>query len=403
MAVFSSIIEAFDALRTGHMVIVVDDATRENEGDIIMAAEHITEEKMAFVIRHTGGVVCVALSGEIVDHLKLSPMVEKNTSNLHTPFTISIEAAKNVTTGISAHDRAVTVRTAVSPIAKPEDLVHPGHIFPLRAKDGGVLRRAGHTEASVDLCRLAGVRPCAVLSELMHDDGTMMRKDDLHAFAKKHSIPIISIADLIAYRRRNETLVRKEANTKLETDFGTWDMAVYKDVFENMEHIALVKGEIDPMKPILVRVHSECFTGDVLQSLHCDCGDQLRNALRMIDKEGSGVLIYMKQEGRGIGLINKVRAYELQQREGLDTVEANEALGFPMDLREYGIGAQILKDIGVGNMRLITNNPKKIIGLEGYGLHIQEQVSLECSAVSEKQKKYLRTKKIKMGHTLRDV
>jgi len=398
----SSISEAISALQEGKFVIVVDDEERENEGDIVLAADHITEEKMAFIIRHTGGVVCLPLSNDIADQLDLPPMVEKNTSKFGTPFTVSIEAAKGVSTGISAKDRAHTVRTAISTVAKPEDLCRPGHIFPLRAQDGGVLVRAGHTEASVDLCRLAGVRNGAVLSELMHDDGTMMRLPALIEFAKEHEIPLISIADLIAFRNRKEVFVRKEAETELETETGKWRLMVYTDTLHNLEHVALVKGEISSTEPMLVRIHSECLTGDILGSTHCDCGDQLALSMDKIEQEGRGVFLYLRQEGRGIGLTNKVHAYELQ-RKGLDTVEANKKLGFSSDLRQYGIGAQILKDVGLGNIRLLTNNPKKVAGLNGYSLHIVEQVPLEVSKLSARQRKYLKTKKEKMGHWLSQV
>ncbi len=396
----ASINEAVDALRAGRFVIVVDDPARENEGDLIIAAQHATPEKIAFMIRHTGGVVCLTLTNDIADQLELPPMVLDNTSKYKTPFTVSIEAREGVATGISAVDRSHTILTAISPTAKPSDLVRPGHVFPLRARDGGVLCRAGHTEATVDLMKLAGLRTGAVLSELMHDDGTMMRLPALEEFSKQHDIPIISIADLIAYRRQAENFVRKEAETLLDTAFGTWNISVFDDVLNKKEHVALTMGTISPMQPTLVRMHSECLTGDVFHSHHCDCGMQLDAAMKQIQAEGSGVIVYLRQEGRGIGLINKIRAYALQ-REGMDTVEANRALGFEDDLREYGIGAQILKELNVGKIRLLTNNPKKIVGLEGYGLEIVEQVALEVAAVSDRQKKYLQTKKDKMDHTLR--
>jgi len=403
MDAFATIPQALDSLRRGEFIIVMDDENRENEADLMLSAEHITEEKMAFLIRHTGGIVCLSLSNEIADQLDLPPMVEKNTSSRGTPFTVSIEAAEGVTTGISAHDRSETIKVAINQVAKPDDLSRPGHVFPLRAKDGGVLVRAGHTEAGIDLCRLAGVRQGAVISELMHDNGSMMRLPDVRKYANEHEIIVITIADLIAYRRRSETFIRLEAVTELETKTGVWNMHVYTDSLSSCEHVALVKGKIDPLKPILVRVHSECLTGDVFHSEHCDCGKQLDLAMEKITQEGSGVILYMRQEGRGIGLSNKVKAYALQQKEGIDTVEANERLGFPMDLREYGIGAQILRDVGVGHLRLLTNNPRKIIGLEGYGLHIVEQVSLEVEPKNEKQKKYLSAKKNKMGHVLKNV
>lgn len=399
----SSIPKALEALRSGRMLIVVDGEDRENEGDLVIAAEHVNEETMAFIIRHTGGVVCLALSHSIADQLDLPPMVEKNTSHRSTPFTVSIESADNVTTGISAHDRVQTIKAAINPVARPSDLHRPGHIFPLRALNGGVLVRSGHTEASVDLCRLAGLREGAVISELMHDDGTMMRLDALRQFSEEHDIPLVSIADLIAYRRKHETLVRHEAESDLETETGLWRLHVYNDTVHNEEHVALVKGKLDPLKPALVRVHSECLTGDVFGSEHCDCGDQLALAMQKIEEEGLGVILYMRQEGRGIGLTQKIRAYALQQAENVDTVEANERLGLPADLRTYGIGAQILRDLGVGHMRLMTNNPKKVVGLEGYGLHLVEQIPLEVEAPSERQKKYLSTKKQKLGHLLRHI
>ncbi len=399
---FSDVPAALKALKNGQFVIVVDDADRENEGDLVLAAEFATAEKLAFMIRYTGGVVCLPLSNAIADQLKLPAMVKKNTSKFGTPFTVSIEAKKGVTTGISAADRATTIRTAINPKAKPADLVHPGHIFPLRADDGGVLCRAGHTEATVDLCRMSGLREGAVLSELMHDDGTMMRLRSIVPFAAKHKIPILPIADLIAYRRKSESLIKLEARSTLETRYGKFTVSVYEDVLHKKEHVALTMGKISPSVSTLVRVHSECITGDVFGSSHCDCGQQLDLALRRIAAEGRGVLVYLRQEGRGIGLTNKIRAYELQHL-GMDTVDANRALGLPDDLREYGIGAQILKDLGVGKMRLLTNNPKKVVGLEGYGLTIAEQVPIEITPKSAKQKKYLQTKKTRMKHRLRRV
>jgi 3,4-dihydroxy 2-butanone 4-phosphate synthase/GTP cyclohydrolase II len=368
---FAPITDALDALRAGQFVIVVDDPNRENEGDLVLAAQFVDAEKIAFTIRHTGGVLCLALSNDIADQLELPAMVSRNTSRRSTPFTVSIEAADGVTTGISAADRARTIQAAINPAARASDLARPGHVFPLRAQEGGVLWRTGHTEASIDLCKLAGLRSGAVISELMNDDGTMMRVSDLETFATAHDIVMISIADLVAYRRRTETFVRSVANTTLETEKGTWTVAVFDDLLHQKQHVALSMGTMDPMHPTLVRMHSECLTGDVFHSLHCDCGMQLDRAMDVIASEGNGVIVYLRQEGRGIGLANKIRAYELQHL-GLDTVEANRALGLPDDLREYGIGAQILKEIGVGKIRLFTNNPRKVVGLEGYGLESVE-------------------------------
>ena len=391
------------ALKNGDMVIVVDDEDRENEGDLVMAAEHITEEKMAFIIKNTGGVVCLSLSNEIADKLDLPPMVSRNTAQHQTQFTVSIDAKEGTTTGISAHDRCLTVKKVVDSSAKPDDFARPGHIFPLRASDGGVLKRAGHTEAGKDLCELSGLPQAAVISELMLSDGTMMRLEELEKFSQENDIPIITIKELIAYRSDNEIHVRLDASSDLETDMGVWKMYVFTDTIHGKEHIALVKGDIEKNQPILVRVHSECFTGDVLFSRHCDCGHQLRIAMEKINEESSGIILYMRQEGRGIGLANKVRAYALQQSEGLDTIEANKKLGFGGDLRDYGIGAQILKSLGISEICLLTNNPKKIVGLEGHGLKVTERVPIESSELSEKQRKYLSVKKKKMGHSLRMV
>lgn len=385
------------------MVIIVDDEERENEGDLVIAAEHITPEKMAFIIRHTGGVVCLSLTNTMADRLDLSPMVVHNTSPRRTGFTVSIDAAQGISTGISAEDRATTVRAAVNPNTKPPDLLRPGHIFPLRAQDGGVLWRAGHTEASVDLCRLAGFTSAAVLSELMHDDGRVMRVPDLTDFAHANSIPIISVADIIAYRYHHEQLITREAQSIIETGTGSWEIRVYRDLLHDAEQVVLIKGNVANVQdPVLVRVHSACLTGDLFASQHCDCGAQLKKSMEHIASVGRGVILYMKQEGRGIGLVNKIKAYELQRTQGLDTVEANERLGFPMDLREYGIGAQMLVDLGLKNIRLMTNNPKKLAGIEGYGLTIVEQVPIEI-APNGINDEYLRTKKEKMGHLLQNV
>ncbi len=396
----SPIRDAIDALCEGKFVIIVDDEDRENEGDLVVAGEFLREEQMAFLIRNTSGIVFLALSNAIADQLDLPPMVAKNTSKRGTPFTVSIEAAQGVETGVSARDRTTTVRTAINPVAKPEDLSRPGHIFPLRADNGGVLKRAGHTEASVDLMRLAGLREGAVGAELMHEDGTMMRLPALKEFAQKYDVKIISIADLIAYRNRNETFVRLEAETELETETGVWNVRIYRDSLKGLEHVALIKGDLSPLKPTLVRAHSECLTGDAFGSLHCDCGSQLHAAMKIIASEGEGIILYMRQEGRGIGLTNKIKAYELQRKHGLDTVEANTKLGFPADLRDYGVGAQILKDLGVSKIRLLTNNPRKIIGLQGFGLEVVEQLPIQVPPHHPKQVRYLQTKQEKLGHLL---
>ena len=394
----ASIEEAIADIKAGKMVILVDDEDRENEGDLTMAAEKVTPEAINFMAKYGRGLICLSLTSEWADRLQLPLMVSDNQSPFHTAFTVSIEARKGVTTGISAHDRATTILTAVHPEAKPEDLVSPGHIFPLRAKKGGVLKRTGQTEGSVDLARLAGLTPAGVICEIMKDDGTMARMPDLEVFAAEHDLKIVTIADLVSYRMRNESFVHRQADVRLPTQFGEFRAIAYTNDVDDTENVALIMGEIDSEKPILVRVHSECLTGDVFHSRRCDCGDQLTGALKRIAEEGNGVLLYMKQEGRGIGLINKLKAYELQDQ-GCDTVEANEALGFPADLRDYGIGAQILHDLGVRQMRLMTNNPKKMVGLEGYGLSVVERVPIEVPPCPDNEK-YLRTKCVKLGHLM---
>jgi len=383
-------------------VILVDDEDRENEGDLCLAAEKVTPEAINFMAKHGRGLICLSLTEQRLAQLNLSMMVPdwENNSGFGTAFTISIEARHGVTTGISAADRATTIRAAIAPDARPTDLVRPGHVFPLRAREGGVLRRTGQTEGSVDLARLAGFEPAGVICEIMNDDGSMARLTDLVEFARQHALKIVTIADLIHYRLRNEKLVRRVATALLPTrSAGEFHSIVYENDIDHIDHMALVKGEIDPEEPVLVRVHSECLTGDAFSSLRCDCGEQLEAALQMIEGEGRGVLLYMRQEGRGIGLKNKIRAYGLQDSEGLDTVQANERLGFPPDLRDYGVGAQILADLGVRKMRLITNNPGKRAGIEGYGLAIVERVPLEIKP-NEKNLEYLRTKKEKLGHVL---
>jgi 3,4-dihydroxy 2-butanone 4-phosphate synthase/GTP cyclohydrolase II len=393
----ASIREAIQDIQDGKMVILVDDEDRENEGDLTMAAEKVTPEAINFMAKHGRGLICLSLAPVLVEQLALPLMVKDNQSPFSTAFTVSVEARKGVTTGISAHDRATTILTAVHPEARPEDLVSPGHTFPLRAKKGGVMVRAGQTEGSVDLARLAGLRPAGVICEIMKDDGTMARMPDLETFAAEHDIKIVTIADLISYRMQNESFVHRQAEVRLPTAFGEFRAVGYTNDVDPTESVALVMGEIDPDRPTLVRVHSECLTGDVFHSRRCDCGDQLESALSRLAEEG-GVLLYMKQEGRGIGLINKLKAYELQDG-GCDTVEANEALGFAADLRDYGLGAQILADLGVRQMRMMTNNPKKIVGLEGYGLSVVERVPIEVPPCPDNEG-YLRTKCVKMGHLL---
>jgi 3,4-dihydroxy 2-butanone 4-phosphate synthase/GTP cyclohydrolase II len=394
--------EAIAEIRAGRMIVLVDDEDRENEGDLCMAADAVTPEAINFMAMHGRGLVCLPMTGEQLERLRLGMMVpeNENSSGFGTAFTISIEAREGVTTGISAHDRAHTILTAIRPDARPQDIVRPGHVFPLRARQGGVLRRAGQTEGAVDLARLAGRSPSGVICEIMNDDGTMARMPDLVKFARKHGLKIATIADMIEYRLRNEKLVRASGDCTLPTRFGgEFRAIVYENDIDHIDHVALVKGTISSEDEVLVRVHSECLTGDGFGSLRCDCGEQLEAAMKLIEAEGKGVILYMRQEGRGIGLKNKIKAYGLQDREGLDTVQANERLGFAADLRDYGVGAQILHDLGVRKMRIITNNPGKRAGIEGYGLSIVERVPLEITP-NERNFQYLRTKKEKLGHVL---
>ncbi len=394
----NTIEEAIADLKNGKMIIVVDNPDRENEGDIIQAGEKVTTESVNFVVKYARGLLCTAIDSETAEHLELKKMVHENTSLHKTNFTISVDAIKNVTTGISANDRFETIKAISNPKTKASDLAKPGHIFPIIAKDGGVLFRTGHTEASTDLCRLAGLKPIALMCEILNEDGTMARMKNLKIFAKTHNLKIVTIADLIKYRRKNEKLITKVSEVDFPNEFGDFKLSLYEESVNGLEHVAIVKGEINPEKPILIRVHSECLTGDVFHSARCDCGDQKDEAMRMIEKEGCGILLYLRQEGRGIGLKHKIRAYKLQDN-GLDTVEANIELGFQADLREYGIGAQILKDLGVKKMRLITNNPQKIIGLSGYDLEIIEMVQL-IIPIKKHNKKYMDTKRDKMGHLI---
>ena len=395
-----SIKEAIEKIKTGGMVILVDDEDRENEGDLCMAAEAVTPEAINFMAKFGRGLICLPMTSEKCDSLQLPLMVNENTSAFQTGFTVSIEAKSGVTTGISAADRATTILTAVAEHAKPSDLARPGHIFPLRARDGGVMVRVGQTEGSVDLARLAGKKPAAVICEIMDEDGTMARMPSLEKFSELHNIGICTVADLVAYRTRTECFVRMAVETNIPTAFGgDFNILAFENDIDDLTHIALVKGTIDSEQPVLVRVHSECMTGDIFGSMRCDCADQLHKAMAMIEAEGTGVIIYMRQEGRGIGLVNKLKAYELQQNHGLDTVEANQKLGFKDDLREYGIGAQILVSLGVKKMRLLTNNPKKMVGLEGYGLSVTEQIPIEIEP-NVHNKGYLECKKLKMGHIL---
>ncbi len=393
-----SIDEALEALRQGEIIVVMDDEDRENEGDFIIAAEKTTPQAVNFIAKHGRGLICLAATNERLEELDIQPMVARNTASLGTNFTVSIDAATGVSTGISAADRARTVDVFVDPASRPADLARPGHIFPLGAQAGGVLKRAGHTEAVVDLCEAAGLYPAGLLCEIMDEDGEMARRPRLQEIANEHGLKLITIADLIRWRRNNENLVQREAEVPLPTDWGDFRMIAYSTPVEDLTHVALVMGDIQPDEPVLVRVHSECMTGDLFHSQRCDCGPQMEAAIKAINKEGKGVFLYMRQEGRGIGLINKMKAYQLQDL-GADTVEANEQLGFADDLRDYGIGAQILRDLGVRRMRLMTNNPRKIIGLKSYNLDIVERVALEIEPTL-KTAKYLHTKKARMGHIL---
>jgi 3,4-dihydroxy 2-butanone 4-phosphate synthase/GTP cyclohydrolase II len=393
---FNGIEETFEAIKNGEMVIIVDDEDRENEGDLVMAAEKITPEAINFMAKNGRGLICLSATGERLDELRLCPMVSGNTAHLSTAYTVSIDAKEKTSTGISAYDRALTIKLFIDPNTQPEDFMKPGHVFPLRAREGGVLVRAGHTEASVDLAKLAGLYPAGVICEIMNDDGTMARVPDLMVFAEKFGLKIATVADLIQYRRKNEKLVRRAASAQLPTRFGEFTIYAYESSVDNEVHIALTKGEFFENEPVLVRVHSKCLTGDTFHSLRCDCGEQLDEAMRMIQEEGNGVIVYMNQEGRGIGLTNKMRAYMLQD-DGLDTVEANVELGFKPDLRDYGIGAQILADLVLHKIRLMTNNPRKIAALAGYGLEVVERVPIEIPP-NEANIQYLQTKQKKMGH-----
>jgi 3,4-dihydroxy 2-butanone 4-phosphate synthase / GTP cyclohydrolase II len=393
---FANIDDAVEEIRNGALLVVVDDEDRENEGDLVMAADRVTPEAVNFMAKYGRGLICMPMMGDRLDELQISMMVSDNTAPLGTAFTVSVDARRGVTTGTSAYDRAVTIRTLVDPAARPEDFTRPGHIFPLRAMPGGVLRRAGHTEAAVDLARLAGCSPAGVICEVMDEDGGMARVPDLIGLARQHGLKIITIKDLIEYRIQKEKLVRRAATTHLPTDYGEFTVIAYQTTVDDRVPLALVLGDVSGSAPTLVRVHSECLPGDVFGCHRCDCGSQLHRALSIIQREGRGVLVYMRQEGRGIGLLNKLKAYELQDN-GMDTVEANHALGFRADLRHYGIGAQILLDLGARNLRILTNNPKKIVGIEGYGLRVVERVPLEIPA-TDANRRYLTTKRDKLGH-----
>jgi 3,4-dihydroxy 2-butanone 4-phosphate synthase/GTP cyclohydrolase II len=397
-APFATVEEAIEDIRQGKMVVVCDDEDRENEGDLTMAAQFVTPEAINFMAKEGRGLICLALTPDRCEELGLDLMASKNESPFETAFTVSIEAREGVTTGISAADRAHTIQVAIDPGSRPRDLVQPGHVFPLKAKPGGVLERIGQTEAAVDLARLAGLNPSGVICEIMNDDGTMARIPDLVPYCKRHGLKLITVADLVAYRRRHDKLVERVVATGLPTAFGEFEVIGYRSLVDDKHHVAMVKGDIEGRDDVLVRVHSECLTGDVFHSLRCDCGEQLESALAMIEEEGLGVLLYLAQEGRGIGLLNKLKAYKLQEQ-GLDTVDANLQLGLPADLRDYGIGAQILSDLGLTSIRILTNNPKKIIGLEGYGLSVTDQVPIQPTP-NPHNEAYLRAKRDRMGHTL---
>jgi 3,4-dihydroxy 2-butanone 4-phosphate synthase/GTP cyclohydrolase II len=395
---FATVEEALEDVRAGRMIVVCDDEDRENEGDLTLAAQFATPEAINFMAKEGRGLICLALTPQRCDELGLDLMAAKNESPFETAFTVSIEARDGVTTGISAADRARTIQVAIDPGSAPRDLVQPGHIFPLKAKPGGVLERTGQTEAAVDLARLAGLNPAGVICEVMNDDGTMARVPDLERYCARHGLKMITVADLIAYRRRHDKLVERVVTTRLPTAFGEFDVVGYRSLVDDKHHVAMVKGEVDREKDVLVRVHSECLTGDVFHSLRCDCGEQLESALAMIEREGRGVLLYLAQEGRGIGLLNKLKAYNLQDK-GYDTVDANLELGLPVDLRDYGIGAQILSDLGLSSIRILTNNPKKIRGLEGYGLSVTDQIPIQ-HAPNPHNEAYLRAKRDRLGHSL---
>ena len=398
MTAFATIEEAIEEIRAGRMVVVCDDEDRENEGDLTLAAQFATPEAINFMAKEGRGLICLSLTPQRCEELGLDLIAAKNESPFETPFTVMIEARDGVTTGISAADRARTIQVAIDPRTAPRDLVQPGHVFPLKAKPGGVLERTGQTEAAVDLARLAGLNPSGVICEVMNDDGTMARVPDLERYCERHGLKMITVADLIAYRRRHDKLVERVVNTRLPTAFGEFDVVGYRSLVDDKHHVAMVKGEVDGESDVLVRVHSECLTGDVFHSLRCDCGEQLESALAMIEQEGRGVLLYLAQEGRGIGLLNKLKAYNLQDK-GLDTVDANLELGLPVDLRDYGIGAQILVDLGLGSIRILTNNPKKIRGLEGYGLSVTDQIPI-VHAANPHNEAYLRAKRDRLGHSL---